>query len=139
MKIIYAAFSAVLLLSTCSKGLHHQLSNPCQDFADNIPEIWKDTGKGHYAFNFASPSDYGKFVEQVNNCLPGISSQQLIELFGVPNRVEQNIYTYFMTEACLTRSRDCNVQEFQMHQDTLVHTSLIRPGRGLNVGKYWGI
>ena len=122
--------SVVLSFLSCNHGFYRKLDSQCKEFVKTIPQIWHQK-EGYSIFNADSNQDITEFVEGVNSCLSGISTKEFISIFGEPNIKEVNLYTYFMTEICLSRKRDCSVQEFVISSDTLVNTSIIRPARGI--------
>lgn len=131
----------ILILLVFITGCHHYYgmnaseklpsdSNiTCKKYLQSIPIFWQGKEGEYYEFAPDSPSFYGRFVQNTNVCFQGFSSEQIKQYLGTPNVEGATELIYYVSKACLTRDRDCNVQIFKIADGFFKETLLIMPKR----------
>jgi hypothetical protein len=101
-------------------------ANNCKEYLQDIPSFWSKR-EGYYVFVAESSAIYSDFVEHTNLCFRGLSTKDIKRYLGEPNIETSTELTYYITEACLTRDRDCNIQKIKIANGVFDETLLVSP------------
>lgn len=107
--------------------LPNDKNTTCKEYLKSLPSIWSKNDKGYYEFVTKSSTSYGEFVQNTNTCFQGLPTEMLKKYLGEPNVATPVKMTYYVTEACLTRDRDCNIQVFRIENGVFKETLLVSP------------
>jgi len=110
-----------------SLSLPNDIHTTCKEYLKSLPSFWVKNNKGYYEFVTKSSTIYGEFTQNTNTCFQGFSVEMLKKYLGEPNVETPMKMTYYLTEACLTRDRDCNIQVFKIENGIFKETLLVSP------------
>lgn len=110
-----------------SLHLPNDMNTTCKEYLKSLPSFWNRNDKGYYEFVTKSPTIYVEFVQNSNTCFQGFTVEMLKKYLGEPNIETPVKMTYYVTEACLTRDRDCNIQVFKIENGVFKETLLVSP------------
>jgi hypothetical protein len=110
-----------------SAHLPDDTNTTCKRYLKSLPSFWNRNDRGYYEFVTNSSTIYGEFVQNTNTCFQGFSVEMLKKYLGEPNVETPVKLTYYVTEACLTRDRDCNIQVFKIENGFFKETLLVSP------------
>ncbi len=132
------AFCVLLFIATCftgcsrkygvnaAKPLPTNSDMTCKEYLLSIPLFWQ-VKEGYYEFVADSPTFYSRFVQNTNICFQGFTVKDVKKHLGEPNTETPSELLYYVTEPCLTRNRDCNVQVFKIENGFFKQTMIISP------------
>lgn len=107
--------------------LPHEKNTTCKKYLKSLLSSWQKNDKGYYDFSVKSFASYSEFRQNTNICFQEFSVEMLKEHLGEPNIETPTKMTYYITEACLTRDRDCNIQVFKIENGIFKETLLMSP------------
>lgn len=107
--------------------LPNDKNTTCKEYLKSLPSLWSKNDEGYYEFVTKSSTSYGEFVQNTNTCFQGLSVEMLKKYLGEPNIETPVKMIYYVTEACLTRDRDCNIQVFRIENGVFKETLLVSP------------
>lgn len=137
-----SVFFVLLFVATCFSGCSRRYganaSKPlptdpcrtCKEYLLSIPSFWQ-AREGYHEFVVDAPTFYSKFVQNTNSCFQGFTAEDIKKYLGKPNLETPTTLLYYVTEPCLTRDRDCNIQVFKLENGLFKQTLIIAP-------KPWG-
>ena len=100
----------ILLLTSCSKKFHVQMSNikqdvlpeNCQGIVNLVNTQWLKHKRSDCRFDNGI---YKKLETEYGPCLKSMNKSQIILLLGNPDKIENQFYYYYFDEKCTNESR----------------------------------